>query len=150
MSRKQPAIVRDIKLLNLLQSSFGVIFTSSSVDATKNPPVVNATIRLPIHKTVHEVIRWESTTLQVRVDKMLRRVIREFAKILRRRDAGHVSDVTIALLLLGLYGGNYALFTHRNKVNRALRQLPRESKIRKYITWRISRLRELHRKGEFP
>jgi len=147
---KTTPMMRDLKLLNLIQQRFGVYFLSSTVDANENPPVVVAQIRLPRHKTVHKVERWETTTLKIKVDRMLRRVIREMQRVLMRRDAGFIHDITINCILLGLYGSNFALWTHRSLVERSLKQLPLKSKIRKYVVWRLSRLRALNRQGEFP
>jgi len=139
--------VQTTKLLNVLQQKYLVFFIDSSVDATKNPPVVNAFVRLPINKPqTTKLIRFEVVPLRIKIDKMLRRVIRSLEKVYRRWKAGHVRDVTIDLLLAGVYAPNYAVYKHRNKINRALRQLPRDNKVRKYIQWRLTKEREKRRR----
>ena len=131
-------MVDTMKLLNILQQHYSVFFVNSTVEGDKSPPIVTAAIRLPEHETVHKVKHYRVVNLNIRIDKMLRRALRELRRPFKRYQAKQISDVTLLLLLAGLYAPNYAVWRFRSKIRRALKQLPKESKVRRYITWRLT------------
>jgi len=125
--------------------NYSIYWVDSKVDANVMPPTVSAYIKVPLpgHSKMNPGL--ETLTIEIRIDKMLRRVMKEFEILRRRWMCGQISDVTINLLFLGLYGSLRSIYRHRSKITRALRQLKRDSKIRKYIVWRLIRARNKYR-----
>ena len=134
---------KDLALLNYIQQNLTVFFINSKINGNVNPPVVEAQIRLPNFLRHPKIIKnWDIANLQIKIDKMLRRVVREFGILLKRRQSGHINDITINAILCGLYGSNYQTWKHRSLINRSLKQFKRDNKIRKYVSWRLYQLKK--------
>jgi len=137
--------IKDLGLLNYVQQNLSVFFINSTIDGNTTPIQVNAQIRMPNFVKPMELVKgreWDTANLSIKVDKMLRRVVREFGILLKRRSTGQISDITINAILCGLYGPNYQVYKHRSLINRSLKQLKPKSKIRKYVSWRLIQIKK--------
>lgn len=162
-------ILKQLNLLRLLSRDYGVFFLDSTIDGNKSPPEINGFLRLPIHKTVHKIIEWKTIGVRVQADRLLEELLRELEFLRRRYEANSISDVTIDLILAGVYSAPYNIYEFRSKIKRAIKQLPKycskcrelfkekvcprcgmvgdKSKIRKYIEWRLMRASEYQEEG---
>ena len=113
-------------------------------------PFVEAFVRIPkpgTSKKTHPGQALEAVRIRARVDKHVRRMLSEFGRLGARLASGQISPACIALIFTALWGSYGSIYRHRSAVNRALRQLPFGSKLRRYAYWRWKRAKQAHRRS---
>jgi len=148
--------LRDLALLNILQHSYGVVLLNPRAEAPpegtpKGAITVKAYVKLPVHNSTGELSEWQLVPLSIRVDKMLRRTLQDLQKVYMRYMCGHVSGVTLALILTGLYAPLKYVYRFRSKIEKAEKQLKYDSRVRKFLVWRLKRAKAVCRpKAKVP
>jgi len=152
-------VLRSLSNLQFFSREYGVFLADATVDGNTSPPEMNGYLRLPIHNTLHDIAEWRVTNIKIKADRLLKELIKELSIVKKRYDAGQISDVTMSLIIAGVYSPPYSIHDFRSKIKRAIKQLPKycssckkifkekvcprcnmrgeNSRIRKYIEYRL-------------
>ena len=141
----RPKLLRDAAAF---MSLFACVLRSPRLKVEPGSAFVEAHVRVPkpgTSKKTHPGRALEPVRIRAKADRQMRGMVGEFRRLGARLASGHISPACIALIFVALWGPHGAIYRHRSAINRALRQLPFGSKLRRHAYWRWKRAKQEHR-----